>query len=435
MNEWQMNDALLAKHGYMLGNYQDQDQDVDPAEPDAYAIDDPHDMPRVPAWPHVGGNGRILNTEPNLSCLLDHYGFTVRYDVIRKDLVVTYPGQSGTQDNQKNAAFSTIESLCNLNRMPTGSLAGYLLKIGDRNQYNPVMDWITVKPWDGQSRLSALADTLVTTPGYDRDLLRLLLRKWLISAVAAAAKPSGFNSRGVLTLQGPQSIGKTRWFARLVPEDQRDLLKVDALINPAEKDTVISAVSHWLVEIGELDGTFRKADIAKLKGFITADYDSFRRPYAKAEEKYPRRTVFFASVNDDAFLVDDTGNTRWWTVPVVRINHAHEIDMQQLWAEVFEIFQSGEQWWLTREEEARLEESNDNHRQVDPIEEKILSSYDFSEMRTQRMTATEVLEQIGIQPTAPTKRKASKILRDHAGEPVRTGKGRFFDMPRKIPGS
>ena len=44
MNDpWQMNDALLAKHGYMMGNYQDEDQDVDPSEIDAY-LDQPPDQ-------------------------------------------------------------------------------------------------------------------------------------------------------------------------------------------------------------------------------------------------------------------------------------------------------------------------------------------------------------------------------------------------------
>ena len=244
---------------------------------DNAAPDDVHNLPPILSWPHMSEKGRPLNTIPNLAHLLNHYGFTVRYDVIRKDLVIRYPGQSGTVDNQRQAAPNTVLSLCGLNSMPKTEAPAYLLSIGDQAPINPVMDWITSKPWDGRSRLADLADTLTTAPDYSRELLALLLRRWLVSAVAAAAMPSGFRSKGVLTLQGPQSIGKTAWFMSLVPEEQRDLLKVDAIIDTRDKDTITSAVSHWLVELGELDGTFRKSDIARLKGFISADFDQFRR--------------------------------------------------------------------------------------------------------------------------------------------------------------
>lgn len=396
---------------------------------------DVHRMPSISpvSWPNMSGKGVPLNTVPNLKHLLDHYGFRVCYDVIRKDLLIRFPGQSGTVDNQRQVAINTVLSLCALNRLPKAEAPAFLMNVADENQVNPVMDWITSKPWDGHTRLPDLEATLQTRPDYDRALLGLLLRRWLVSAVAAAAKPHGFRSKGVLTLQGQQSIGKTAWFMALVPEEQRDLLKVDALIDTRDKDTITSAVSHWLVELGELDGTFRKSDIARLKGFISADYDQFRRPYARAEEKYPRKTVFFASVNDDAFLVDDTGNTRWWTVPVTRVNFQHGIDMQQLWAEVYALYRDGEQWWLNQEEERLLEGANDDHRQVSPIEELILSAYNPEAPQVRELTATEVLMEIGIdKPSNGQAQKAGKVLADYFG-PLRRKKGRrLYGMPKPV---
>ena len=75
-------------------------------------------------------------------------------------------------------------------------------------------------------------------------------------------------------------------------------------------------------------------DMARLKGVLTRDFDKVRRPYARAESEYQRRTVFFASVNKPNFLVDMTGNTRWWTIPVSKINYEHGIDMQQVFAQL-----------------------------------------------------------------------------------------------------
>ena len=292
------------------------------ASPPAREVGDVHLMQTVDPfdWPNLSERMKPLNTIPNLRFLLDSYGFTVRYDVIRKDMLVTHPGQRGIRDNMRSKVIDTVISLCALNGLAKTDAPSFMMSIADDNPCNPAMDFITVKPWDGISRLADLLATVETKPGFDRELFALLMRRWLISAVAAAAKPDGFWSKGVLVFQGDQSLGKTAWFRSLLPQEMRDLVKVDAHIDPANKDTIISAVSHWLVELGELDGTLRKADIARLKGFISQDMDQFRRPYGRAEEKFQRRTVFFASVNPEHFLADDTGNVRWWTVPVTGVN-------------------------------------------------------------------------------------------------------------------
>jgi len=402
-------------------------------------VSDVHQLPPVPlmTWPHTSSNGQPLNTIPNLEHLLANYGFTVRYDVIRKDLVIRYPGQCGTVDNQRSKAVDTVLSLAALNRLPKSDTPSFLLSIGDDNAFNPVMDFIQSKPWDGQSRFAELLDTIQTRPGYDRDLLAILLRRWLVSAVAAAAKPFGFWSKGVLVFQGDQSIGKTAWIRALVPDELRDLVKIDATINPDNKDSIISAVSHWLVELGELDGTLRKADIARLKGFISQDVDQFRRPYGRTEEKFQRRTVFFASVNPEQFLADDTGNVRWWTVPVVSVNYQHGIDMQQLWAEAFSWYQAGERWWLDRGEEAQLEGVNAEHQQTDPVQELIQSRYGSAPADAIRrpMTATDILLEIGFdRPTQRQKNDAGQALRQLFGAPRRTKSGLLFDVPVLVAG-
>jgi len=384
------------------------------------------------SYPHLSDKMQPLSTIPNLHHMLRHYGFSVRYDVIRKDLEIRFPGQRGTLDNVREKAVSTVTSLCSLNKMPKLDIPSYLLAIGDDNPLNPVMDFIAAKRWDGRSRFDDLLNTIKTRHGYDRSLLRMLLRRWLISAVAAAAKPSGFWSKGVLVFQGEQSLGKTAWVRSLLPETMRDVMKIDALIDPNNKDSVISAVSHWICEIGELDGTLRKADIARLKGFISQDMDQFRRPYARTEGKYQRRTVFYASVNPEKFLIDDTGNVRFWTIPVDELLYEHDIDIQQLWAEVYEWFLDGETWWLTRDEERALEAINEDHRTVDPIEEIIMGAYDIDASRIRAATASDVLREVGFdKPTTGQARIAASVLKKMFGDPKRSNGRTTFMMPRR----
>jgi putative DNA primase/helicase len=357
-------------------------------------VADIHNMQAVDgmSWPHLSDKMQPLNTRPNLQHMLRNYGITARYNVIKKDMVITHPAQYGSADGARAKAVNTILSLCALNRLPKTEATAFLSDIADDHQYNPITEFIQSVRWDGRSRFDDLLATVTTREGFDRDLLSLLMRRWLISAVAAAAKPSGFWSKGVLVFQGDQSLGKTAWFRSLLPDSMRDLVKVDAHIDPANKDSIISAVSHWLVELGELDGTLRKADIARLKGFVSQDVDQFRKPYGSAEEKFQRRTVFFASVNPEQFLADDTGNVRWWTVPVAGIDYEHRIDVQQLWAEVFSWFVNGERWWLDGSEEKRLEQRNAAHQQGDPWHGLIVKYLD-SNKSLSSVTSNDVLSE------------------------------------------
>lgn len=389
-------------------------------------------------FPHMSHQQKPLNTWENLEWLLDQYGIKSRYNEISKDVVVTIPGKDYGNDASANSALTEIVSLCARNGMPSGSCAEYVKLIAMSNRYNPASEFITAKPWDGVSRIYDLCDTLETAEGFDRSLVLMMVRRWLISAVAAAMQPTGFYSKGVLVLQGEQSLGKTAWFRSLVPPTLRELIKVGATIDPANKDSVSSAISRWMVELGELDATFRKSDIARLKSFISQDRDEIRRPYDRLESTYQRRTVFFASVNPKHFLADDTGNVRWWTIPVTRINYEHEIDMQQVWAEVAQLYREGERWWMNAEEEAMLEQVNKEHEAIDPVEEMILMRYEWGCDRqaayTDR-TATQVLQEIGYdKPNKAQTTHCAGVLRKLTGKPARkSGSNRLFSLPPKVP--
>jgi putative DNA primase/helicase len=226
----------------------------------------------------------------------------------------------------------------------------------------------------------------------------------------------------VLTLQGPQGIGKTAFVASLVPDPvlRERIVKLDHHLDPQDKDSQLGAISNLIVEIGELDSSFRK-DIARLKGFITRDSDSIRRPYARANSDYPRRTVFAATVNASDFLQDETGNTRFWTIPVIRIAYEHQIDMQQVFAQLRVDLDNGARWWLTREEEALLNDSNRNHLATSPIREGIMELVDLDRLHGddgQLMTTSDVLRKLGIDhPRNGQNREVAAILRDLLGEP------------------
>ncbi len=387
-------------------------------------------------FPHEAqGFMKILPTTlENIDHLLRHYGITVRYDCIKKKLRINIPGHTGTTDNADNTAITIIISLVTLNGMTTGQVPALVEAIADRNIYNPVASWILSKPWDGVDRLPAVFETLKVREGFSLQLKRTLIYKWLLSATAAAILPNGFKARGVLTLQGPQGIGKTSWVMSLVSDNLlcEMVIKVDHLLDPHNKDSILGAITHWIVEIGELDSSFKK-DVARLKGVLTSNSDKVRRPYAKTESEYQRRTVFCATVNEENFLVDSTGNTRWWTLPLVSIDYAHGIDMQQTFAQLAVDVNDGAQWWLTGDEERLLEQHNCQHRSISLIRERLMEVVDLNRAGEPGLPAigtVEILQKIGVtHPSNGDTKELTAILREILGESKRHGGTQKWRIP------
>jgi len=369
---------------------------------------------------------KLRQTKENAEHLIRSYGITTAFNVITNRVEITVPNASGSPTNIDNTSMTQIISLAKRNDLGTDQISAYAAAIADANPKNPVMDWITSKPWDGIDRLPDLYNTITPQDNFPLDLRDTFIRRWLISAVAAAAFHASFRARGVLTTQGKQSIGKTSWLASLVPNQTlRDIvIKVDHLLDVTNKDSVLQAISHWLVELGELESCFKR-DQARLKGFITSTGDKIRAPYARAPMEIPRHSIFYATVNDSQFLVDQS-NTRFWTIPVKAINYQHGLDMQQIWAQVHELYKSDEQWWLTPDEERRLEELNRSHRVVSVIRERIESELDFDAPieKWRRLTASGLLRDMGkSNPSNTEAKECAQVLREH------------FDQPKKSQGA
>ncbi len=379
--------------------------------------------------PPKGESAQVITTFSNVQYLLDMNGIAPTYCVIKKKLYIPIPGHVGSADNYDNVALAHITSLATLNGMSSGAIPGLLAAIGDRYLRNPAKEWIESKPWDGVERFEAFAKTLQERKGYPPFMKKLLLRKFLRSMVAAANMSRGFRCRGVLVLQGKQSIGKGAWIQAIVsdPVLSELLILLGHSLDPANKDSVLKAVSHWLVELAELDSTFKR-DIGRIKGFLTSGSDRIRRPYARLESEFARHTVFCASVNDANFLVDETGNSRFWTIAVESVNYQHGIDMQQLFAEIAVEFEAGEQWWLTPDEEMQLAEVNNDHRVVSLVRERVMAAIAFdppTEGQTTALSAIEMLERAGIdRPTNPQCKECAAILREVYGDPKKV-RGRY----------
>lgn len=394
-------------------------------------------------FPDIGPRGAVLATIPNLEAALEYHGITVRYDEVQKVIAYLFEGDTPfSLDNQNNASLGQLMSLLESDGMPTTHLQPYIYTVADLNRINPVRDWIVSKEWDGLDRLLPICDTVEAQPDFPSDMKELLIEKWLLSAVAAAChdpRVKPFMARGVLTLTGAQYIGKTRWLESLAPIAW---VKGGHNLDTLNKDSVKTAISHWICELGELESSFKK-DIGRLKAFLTLEFDYVRIPFSVYDSKFPRRTIFAASVNRKDFLLDETGNSRFWVIPVVDVQHDHNIDMQQVFAQLYVSFQRGAQWWLTPEENARLSMLNEPYEERDEVFDLVTSRIDWSAFDedcqhgyVEWLTPTDVLiSWCGIEhPTKGQRNSCARILRKLTG--LEQGKrahrgGSVFPIPKR----
>lgn len=221
--------------------------------------------------------------------------------------------------------------------------------IVDNRRFHPVRDYLDSLPkWDGVKRVEEVFIKFLSAD--DNDYTRTITKKTFAACVARAYHP-GTKFDSIPVLDGAQGIGKSTLIKYLAGEGFfSDNL---SLTDMNDKTAAEKIQGNWLIEIGELSG-MKKADIEKVKSFVSTTDDKYRASYGRVVESHPRQCVIFATVNGDGrgYLRDITGNRRFW---IVKCNQTLQKRMwdendknyrEQFWSEAKEIYESGEELYL-----------------------------------------------------------------------------------------
>ena len=225
-------------------------------------------------------------------------------------------------------------------------------KVVDDRSYHPIREYLAaLPPWDEKPRV----DTLLTQylGAEDNAYTRAVTRKTLCAAVARVRHP-GIKFDNILVLNGDQGIGKSTLIAKLGGEWYSDSL---SLTDMNDKTAAEKLQGYWILEIGELAG-MKKADLDKVKAFISRQDDKYRASFGRRVTPHPRQCIFFGTTNSqNGYLRDITGNRRFWTVrtPGTGVMKPWELsreDIEQIWAEVQVLVDQGEKLYLDSNLEA-----------------------------------------------------------------------------------
>ena len=221
--------------------------------------------------------------------------------------------------------------------------------IVDNRRFHPVRDYLDSLPkWDGVKRVEEVFIKFLSAD--DNDYTRAITKKTFAACVARAYHP-GTKFDSIPVLDGAQGIGKSTLIKYLAGEEFfSDNL---SLTDMNDKTAAEKIQGNWLIEIGELSG-MKKADIEKVKSFVSTTDDKYRASYGRVVESHPRQCVIFATVNGDGrgYLRDITGNRRFWIVKCNQMLQKRMWDendknyRDQFWSEAKKIYESGEELYL-----------------------------------------------------------------------------------------
>ena len=233
----------------------------------------------------------------------------------------------------------------------------------ERNAFHPIRDYLSALKWDNVNRVDKLFIDYLGVE--DSPYARAVTRKSIVAAVARVFNP-GCKFDYVLVTVGEEGIGKSTLLKKLGgPWFSDSFMGVQGTIAFEQLQ------GSWIMEMAELAG-LKKAEIEQIKHFISKGEDRYRVAYGKRTENFPRQCVFFGTTNSRDFLKNISGNRRFWPLDTMEREPAKDFnadlteqEVNQIWAEAYQLYKAGEKLYLSKELEALAKDQQIEHSETD----------------------------------------------------------------------
>ena len=332
---------------------------------------------------------KILSTYANFRIMCDYYNLKISYDIISKENV------NSLNIKNQNSLLAIVISTMILNGMDKGLGALYINLMGENNQINTfknIMDNVT---WDGTDRLESFYKTIEVEEEY-LEVRDLYLLKWLQQMLYLTLYDGRRKiARNLLVFQSSQKIGKSTWLMSLLPDHLSQYIGEGLELDPTSSTKMLMCFKKIFAELGELEQSFKKADINQFKAIFGRTKDELNIKYLPHPVSYTRTTSFLGTVNEINFLKDKTGSTRFLVLPVKKVNGYHGIDMLQVYKQIIETIGYID-FELNEEQSERQRVINQEFEQPDIMDEMFTNVFETEFIEGgEYMSCTEILEQIG----------------------------------------
>ncbi|WP_375491942.1 VapE domain-containing protein [uncultured Nostoc sp.] len=266
-------------------------------------------------------------------------------------------------------------------------------------QFNPVKKYLD-SCWDRyQDPLPEWDNLGKLLFGSDDALTQKMLTTWLVGAAKRGINPGCPNKRALI-LKGGQDAGKSTFVSKLAKHWGTELPS-----GTGETDFVRLCTRTWIMELAECDRLFKGKEASILKQQLSTTVDKYIPKYKEADEasETPRTTVFIGTTNKSQFLVDETGNTRFWTIELpdgwkLPLDWLDE-NIDHIWATAYQLLSKG---YPTDLPEIDIDLSEIRNREfmlegtwVEPLE-RLLELATLNGQRDIAFKAIDILSAMGI---------------------------------------
>lgn len=245
----------------------------------------------------------------------------------------------------------------------------------DGHQFNSLANFFkfNLPEWDGVKRVDTLFHDAFNAE--DNEVNAMIARKTLLGGLERALSDGPSEIKAVPVLQGPQSIAKSSFWRLLAIN--REWFN-DSKIDIGSKDGLSILGGSFIIEFGEF-ASIKRADRDEVKQFLSSSLDKYRPAFGKTERTFVRHNIFVGTVNDEEFLNDPTGNTRYKVVhcPGDGTGGKRVFDLMtkyyvlQLWAEAMTYREAGETHIYLAEDDKLTEEIARRHTKSGTFDELI----------------------------------------------------------------
>lgn len=304
----------------------------------------------------------ILENSPEYQsvCLNEHSG---RIEVLEPEALPWTSRSTSFTDHDMTLLKQIIGEQYGIYSDP--KMKSALLMVANKRGYHPIKDYFERIMWDGTPRLDSLFIDLLDAD--DNAYTREASRKIFMAAVARTYSDQ-VKFDQMLVLVGKQGAGKSTLLKKMGKQWFTDQLSVPDMKDPKKAGEQIEG--KLIVEVQELAG-LRNADAEVVKSFISSESERYRAAYGHNAEDRPRRSVLFGTTNETSgFLMDTTGNRRFWPIHINaqnarRVFALTDAEVDQYWAEAVHYYRQSQPLTLSAEAASLAESAQKDSLETD----------------------------------------------------------------------
>ncbi len=299
--------------------------------------------------------------------------------------------------------------------------------------YHPFRQYLDeLEKWDGIDRLTPLARRVSGDPlwieGFSRWMLALTAQWMGINRLHA-------NSVAPILISRRQGMHKSTFCKMLLPEPLQDYYTDSFNLN-AESGAEQKLTAFGLINLDELD-KLSAQKMATLKNLMQMAGINIRKAYQKNFRSLPRIASFIGTSNQKEILTDPSGSRRYLCVEVEKKIDCSPIDHEQLYAQLRTLLETGERYWFTSEDEARIMEHNSPFQKRGMVEDLFLRYYRIPDENeeTTYLLASDMFEYLKKQHPAAmrnaTPNTFGKTLTTLGIDRIHRKDGNYYRVSRK----